>query len=71
LFWKPRFDDLIIWSEKQFRIKVNYIHNNPVKAGLVERPIDYAFSSATDWLLDKPGLVPVDKEWTWSDESGG
>ncbi len=44
--WKPRFDDLIIWSEKQFRIKINYIHNNPVKAGLVKREVDYSFSSA-------------------------
>ena len=65
LFWRPRFDDLIIWSEKQFRIKADYIHNNPVKAGLVARPVDYAFSSARDWLADETGLIPVDKKWTW------
>jgi REP element-mobilizing transposase RayT len=65
VFWRPRFDDLIIWSEKQFRIKTDYIHNNPVKAGLVKLPTDYSFSSAGDWLMDKEGLIPVDKEWTW------
>jgi hypothetical protein len=50
VFWKQRFDDLVIWLEKQFRIKVDYIHNNPVKAGLVERAVDYPYSSARDWL---------------------
>jgi len=64
-FWKPRFDDVIIWSEKQFRIKVDYIHRNPVKAGLVGTAPDYIYSSARDWLLNEPGLVPIDKEWAW------
>jgi len=59
--WKPRFDDLIITSEKQFRIKLEYIHNNPVKAGLVARPSDWPYSSACDWLEDRSGLLPIDK----------
>ncbi len=29
--------------------KVNYIHLNPVRAGLVEHPDDYLFSSARQW----------------------
>ena len=67
-FWKPRFDDLIIWSEKQFRIKIDYIHNNPVKAGLVNQPVDYIFSSAKDWLKGEAGILPVDRNWTWLEE---
>ena len=47
-FWKPRFDDLIIQSDKQFRIKMEYIHNNPVKAGLVPIASDWQYSSAGD-----------------------
>jgi putative transposase len=64
-FWRPRFDDLIIWSEDQFRTKTEYIHNNPVKAGLCERGQDYEFSSARDWLLGEAGTIPVDKSWSW------
>jgi putative transposase len=63
--WKPRYDDLIIWSEKQFKVKVEYIHNNPVKAGLAGDASDYVFSSAQDWLTDNPGPLRIDKEWTW------
>ena len=48
--------------------KVNYIHQNPVRAGLVERAEDYKFSSARIWLrkpLDnEPLKVNADKiEW--------
>ena len=64
-FWKPRFDDLVIWSEKQFKIKLDYIHSNPVRAGLVEKASDYLYSSADSWLSGKQGLIEVDKEWTW------
>ncbi len=48
--WQERFDDVAIYTEEQFRTKLNYIHNNPVKAGLVDRAEDYLFSSAKDWL---------------------
>ena len=65
LLWQPRFDDVIIWSEQQFRRKIEYIHNNPVKAGLVRTATDYIYSSAGDWLSDKKGTWTVDKKRNW------
>lgn len=65
VFWKRRFDDLVVWSEKQFAIKLEYIHNNPVKAGLVARAEDYPYSSARDWLLGEDGKILIDKAWSW------
>jgi REP element-mobilizing transposase RayT len=38
-----------IYGEDTMMQKVNYIHMNPVRAGLVERPEDYRFSSARLW----------------------
>ena len=29
--------------------KIKYIHNNPVKEGLVYKPEDYVYSSASDY----------------------
>jgi REP element-mobilizing transposase RayT len=48
--------------------KVNYIHNNPVRAGMVERAIDYRWSSARIWqrcpLDDEPLLMDMDRiDW--------
>jgi putative transposase len=49
-FWQDRFDDLVLITEKQFRIKLNYVHQNPVRAGLVRNPEDWPYSSYKDWL---------------------
>ena len=37
---------------------INYIHNNPVKKGLVNKPSDYYWSSAKDW--DGIGRGPIE-----------
>lgn len=38
--------------------KIEYIHNNPVKAGIVDRPEDYIYSSARDYAGRK-GLINI------------
>ena len=47
--WEHHTDSLDIFGEDTFRQKVEYIHQNPVRAGLVERAEDYRFSSARLW----------------------
>ena len=64
--WRRGFDDLLIHSEKQFRIKLEYIHNNPVKAGIVTRAVDYRYSSAADWLGEGSGLIEIDRNYAWT-----
>jgi putative transposase len=40
--------------------KMNYIHNNPVEAGIVERPEHYLYSSAKDYFHTKKcGLLDL------------
>jgi len=38
--------------------KQDYIHNNPVKAGIVDEQHDYLYSSARDYL-GEDGLVEI------------
>jgi len=47
--WQHHPDSLDIFGEETFRQKVEYIHMNPVRAGLVAHPEDYEFSSARLW----------------------
>jgi REP element-mobilizing transposase RayT len=47
--WQTEKNVLPIFSEKMFMEKLNYIHQNPVRAGLVERATDYHWSSARIW----------------------
>jgi len=39
--------------------KLNYIHNNPVKSGIVDRPEDYRFSSARNYLGSDDVILKV------------
>jgi putative transposase len=55
-------------GEGVFMQKVNYIHLNPVRAGLVERAIDYRWSSVRIWqgreAEDEPLRVDIDRiQW--------
>ena len=57
-----------ITGEDALMQKVNYIHFNPVRAGLVEHPNDYLYSSARQWnrytIEDEPLLTDHrDIEW--------
>jgi len=31
-------------------LKLDYIHNNPIRAGIVEKPEDYLYSSARNYV---------------------
>jgi hypothetical protein len=39
-----------IWSEAFWQTKINYLHDNPRRKGLVREATDWRFSSAAYWL---------------------
>jgi len=55
-FWRHDNKPIELWSNKLIFEKLNYIHYNPVEAGLVYRPVDYKYSSAIDYA-DEQGLL--------------
>jgi putative transposase len=57
--WMDRFDDEVIKSEKWFFQKLNYIHNNPLKAGLVEQPEDWSYSSARNYINGDHSIIKI------------
>jgi putative DNA methylase len=44
-FWYPDYFDRYIRNDRHYANAVNYIHKNPVKAGLVKRAKEWPFSS--------------------------
>ncbi len=60
--WEDRFDDLALHSGKVFRTKLEYIHNNPVKEGLVNGPGDYLYSSARNYISNDHSVIRIDCE---------
>jgi hypothetical protein len=57
-FWQQHNQPIELWSNAVIQQKIDYIHNNPVVAGLVENEQDYLHSSARDYC-DIKGLVKV------------
>jgi putative transposase len=50
-----------MWSENFTEQKINYIHNNPVAAGIVTNAEAYLYSSARDYYYGKQcGLLKID-----------
>ena len=67
--WHHHSDKFLITSESMMMQKVNYVHQNPVAAKLVEGAFDYKYSSARFWmrrslLEDEPLGVDI-KEIQW------
>ena len=57
--WMDRFDDVILYTDKVIQTKVDYIHNNPVKAGLVKMVTDWKYSSARNYYLGDHSVIKV------------
>jgi len=58
-FWTHENHAIAITSEKFFLQKIIYIHQNPVRAGWVEREEDYVYSSARALYKGEAGLLPL------------
>ena len=52
-FWERRSWKAEMTNRKVLEQKLNYIHNNPVKANLVSYQEDYLFSSASFYMQKK------------------
>ena len=51
-FWTERPRVLPVYSDRVMRVKTGYIHQNPVRRGLVELPEEWPHSSFRQLCLD-------------------
>lgn len=67
--WQESFKAMPLWSGWMIWQKVNYIHANPVKAGIVKSAKDYRWSSFHSYYSQTPELIPIDRDWAWPDDA--
>jgi REP element-mobilizing transposase RayT len=58
--WQEGYHPKQISTEKILRQKINYVHFNPVKRGYVDKPEDWRYSSARDYL-GQLGLLEIER----------
>lgn len=68
--WQKDPSVIDLWSPKFIRQKLNYLHLNPVRAGLCAHPVDWKWSSYRAYLPHNTGDVPIEIDWQayWKEE---
>lgn len=59
--WQDDFHPEAIYSENFLKQKIDYVHCNPVRRGLVSKPEDWVFSSARNYISNDETIITVDK----------
>ena len=62
--WQDRYYDSSARGEAARSEVIRYIHRNPVKRGLVEKPEDWAWSSFRHYAFGAKGTVEIESHWT-------
>jgi REP element-mobilizing transposase RayT len=66
--WQPESFDHLVRNEADWLDKFDYIHNNPVKSGIVSDPRDYEFSSyVTLYSVGRLETLPKNQDWDHTD----
>ncbi len=61
--WEEGFDDNLIRTSRELTSIVQYIHNNPVRAGLVTDAADWPWSSVHSYLRNGRERIEVDWDY--------
>jgi putative transposase len=59
--WQRRFYDFVVFTERKRVEKLRYMHRNPVKRGLVQKPQQWRWSSFRHYAYDEGGVVLVNE----------
>ncbi len=59
-FWKPRGYDFNVVRDDTLLSKLEYIHKNPIRRGLIDRPEQWRWSSFRHYELGDNSLIEMD-----------
>ena len=68
--WQKRYYDHNVRNYESFAEKLNYIHQNPVRRGLAEKPEDWNWSSFRHYATAEIGPVQIESQWTVDGRNG-
>ena len=61
--WQDSYWDENVYTERFLRQKLNYVHRNPLRAGLVEHLANYPYSSYRNYELGEEWMIEIDRGW--------
>ncbi len=62
-FWQARYYDFNVFTDGKRIEKLEYMHANPVKRGLVEKPEEWRWSSCHYYQTGNRARVEIESSW--------
>ena len=59
-FWKQDYHPIQLDTPEKMKQRLDYLHENPVRSGLVWEPWHYKYSNAIDYYTNEHGLLKVE-----------
>ncbi|MEO8771908.1 MAG: hypothetical protein ABI402_17560 [Ferruginibacter sp.] len=59
-FWQQDNHPIELSNPAMLKQKLDYLHENPVRAGIVFEPQDYVYSSAVDYYTNRNGRILIE-----------
>ena len=59
-FWKQDYHPIELNTAPKLKERLDYLHENPVRSGLVWEPWHYKYSSAIDYYTNEHGLLKIE-----------
>ena len=59
-FWQQDNHPVELSNPEMLKQKMKYLHENPVRAGIVFEPQHYVYSSAVDYYTNQKGLINIE-----------
>ena len=59
-FWKQDYHPIELNTAEKLKDRLDYLHENPVRSGLVWEPWHYKYSSAIDYYTNEHGLLKIE-----------
>lgn len=63
--WTHENHAVVIYSPEFAKEKLEYLQNNPVRAGLVRKPVDYIYSNASNYSEMESVLEVIILDLKW------
>ena len=58
-FWKQDYHPIELNTNEKIKQRLDYLHENPVRSGIVWEPQHFKHSSAIDYYSNQHGLIPI------------
>ena len=58
-FWQQENHPIECSTYEVLQSKIKYVHENPLRSGLVRNESDYVYSSGVDYYANEKGLIEI------------